>query len=160
MASRLVAERIEAGYGAVRVLHGLSIRVEPGEGVVLLGSNGNGKSTLIKCIMGIVRPSSGAIYLERDGERIDLVGRSPQDVVELGIALVPEGRRLFPMLTVEENLVLGAYRRSARARLAANLEFVYGVFPTLKQRRAQSVNSVNEKKRASSSAQRPPLSSS
>ena len=141
--NRLVAEGIEAGYGAVRVLHGLSIRVEQGEGVVLLGSNGNGKSTLIKCIMGIVRPTAGAIYIERDGERVDLVGRSPQQVVELGIALVPEGRRLFPTLTVEENLILGAYRRGARTRLAHNLEFVYEGFPRLKQRRGQAAGSMS-----------------
>ena len=143
MANRLIASGIEAGYGAVRVLHGLSIRVEQGEGVVLLGSNGNGKSTLIKCIMGIVRPTAGTIYLERDGERIDLVGRSPQQVVDLGIALVPEGRRLFPTLTVEENLILGAYRQGARAKLSDNLEFVYEVFPRLKQRRTQSAGSMS-----------------
>jgi branched-chain amino acid transport system ATP-binding protein len=143
LANRLVADGIEAGYGAVRVLHGLSIRVEQGEGVVLLGSNGNGKSTLIKCIMGIVRPTAGTIYLERDGERIDLVGRSPQQVVELGIALVPEGRRLFPTLTVEENLILGAYRQGARAKLSSNLEFVYEVFPRLKQRRTQTAGSMS-----------------
>jgi branched-chain amino acid transport system ATP-binding protein len=143
LANRLVADGIEAGYGAVRVLHGLSIHVEQGEGVVLLGSNGNGKSTLIKCIMGIVRPTAGTIYLEHDGERIDLVGKSPQQVVELGIALVPEGRRLFPTLTVEENLILGAYRQGARARLATNLEFVYEVFPPLKQRRGQSAGSMS-----------------
>ena len=143
MANRLVAQGIEAGYGAVRVLHGLSIRVEEGEGVVLLGSNGNGKSTLIKCIMGIVRPSAGAIYLERDGERIDLVGKSPQQVVDLGIALVPEGRRLFPTLTVEENLILGAYRQGARTKLSSNLEFVYEVFPPLRQRRTQSAGSMS-----------------
>jgi branched-chain amino acid transport system ATP-binding protein len=135
LANRLVADGIEAGYGAVRVLHGLSIRVEQGEGVVLLGSNGNGKSTLIKC--------AGTIYLERDGERIDLVGRSPQQVVELGIALVPEGRRLFPTLTVEENLILGAYRQGARAKLSSNLEFVYEVFPRLKQRRTQTAGSMS-----------------
>jgi len=143
LANRLVADAIEAGYGAVRVLYGLTVRVEEGEGVVLLGSNGNGKSTLIKCIMGIVRPTAGSIYLERDGERIDLVGRTPQQIVELGIALVPEGRRLFPTLTVEENLILGAYRRGARPRLARNLEFVYEVFPRLRQRRAQSAGSMS-----------------
>lgn len=143
MGNRLIADGIEAGYGAVRVLHGLSIRVEQGEGVVLLGSNGNGKSTLIKCIMGIVRPTAGSIYLERDGERFDLVGMSPQQVVGLGIALVPEGRRLFPTLTVEENLILGAYRQGARPKLAGNLEFVYEVFPRLKQRRTQTAGSMS-----------------
>jgi branched-chain amino acid transport system ATP-binding protein len=139
--SRLVVESLEAGYGSVRVLHGVSINVEHGESVVLLGSNGNGKSTLIKCVMGIVSPTAGRIRFERDGESIDLAGKSPQEIVGLGIALVPEGRRLFPMLTVEENLLLGAYRSAARAKLAANLAFVFEVFPALKERRRQLASS-------------------
>ena len=143
MASRLIVENVEAGYGAVRVLHGVSVHVEQGESVVLLGSNGNGKSTLIKCITGIVRPTSGKIWLEVDGERIDLVGRSPQAIVDLGIALVPEGRRLFPTLSVEENLMLGAYRPGARAKLAGNLEFIFEVFPVLAERRHQLAGSMS-----------------
>jgi branched-chain amino acid transport system ATP-binding protein len=141
--SRLVVESLEAGYGSVRVLHGVSINVEHGESVVLLGSNGNGKSTLIKCVMGIVSPTAGRIRFERDGESIDLAGKSPQEIVGLGIALVPEGRRLFPMLTVEENLLLGAYRSAARAKLAANLAFVFAVFPALKERRRQLASSMS-----------------
>jgi branched-chain amino acid transport system ATP-binding protein len=141
--SRLVVESLEAGYGSVRVLHGVSINVEHGESVVLLGSNGNGKSTLIKCVMGIVSPTAGRIRFERDGESIDLAGKSPQEIVGLGIALVPEGRRLFPMLTVEENLLLGAYRSAARAKLAANLAFVFEVFPALKERRRQLASSMS-----------------
>ncbi len=143
MESKLVVESLEAGYGSVHVLHGVSIVVEHGESVVLLGSNGNGKSTLIKCIMGIVAPTAGRVRFERDGESIDLAGRSPQEIVELGIALVPEGRRLFPMLSVEENLMLGAYRKAARARLDANLEFVFEVFPALKARRRQLAGSMS-----------------
>jgi branched-chain amino acid transport system ATP-binding protein len=143
LASRLIVENVEAGYGAVRVLHGVSIHVEQGESVVLLGSNGNGKSTLIKCIMGIVQPSSGRIALEVDGARIDLAGRSPQAIVDLGIALVPEGRRLFPTLSVEENLMLGAYRQGARAKLAGNLEFMFEVFPVLAERRNQLAGSMS-----------------
>ncbi len=143
MESKLVVESLEAGYGSVHVLHGVSIVVEHGESVVLLGSNGNGKSTLIKCIMGIVVPTAGRVRFERDGESIDLAGRSPQEIVELGIALVPEGRRLFPMLSVEENLMLGAYRKAARARLDANLEFVFEVFPALKARRRQLAGSMS-----------------
>ena len=143
MASRLIVENLEAGYGAVRVLHGVSVHVEQGESVVLLGSNGNGKSTLIKCIMGIVQPSSGRIALDVDGERIDLAGRSPQAIVDLGIALVPEGRRLFPTLSVEENLMLGAYRQGARAKLAGNLEFIFEVFPVLAERRHQLAGSMS-----------------
>jgi branched-chain amino acid transport system ATP-binding protein len=141
--SRLVVESLEAGYGSVRVLHGVSINVEHGESVVLLGSNGNGKSTLIKCVMGIVSPTAGRIRFERDGESIDLAGKSPQEIVGLGIALVPEGRRLFPMLTVEENLLLGAYRCAARAKLAANLAFVFEVFPALMERRRQLASSMS-----------------
>ena len=142
--SRIVVENVEAGYGSVRVLHGVSVHVDSGETVALLGTNGNGKSTLIHCIMGIVEPTAGTIVLETDdGARIDLVGRSPQEIVELGISLVPEGRRLFPLLTVEENLMLGAYRRSARERIAANLDFSFEAFPVLRERRRQLAGSMS-----------------
>jgi branched-chain amino acid transport system ATP-binding protein len=143
LANRLVANLVEAGYGSVRVLHGVSIVVDPGETVVLLGSNGNGKSTLIKCITGIVQPTSGEIYFERDGERINLVGKSPQEIVDLGIALVPEGRRLFPKLTVEENLLLGAFRTEARAKIDSNLAFVFEAFPPLRERRNQLAGNMS-----------------
>lgn len=142
--SRIVIENIEAGYGSVRVLHGVSINVEAGETVALLGTNGNGKSTLIKCLMGMVAPTSGSVTLETDeGEKIDLIGKSPQDIVELGIALVPEGRRLFPRLTVEENLMLGAYRESAREHIDTNLEFSFEAFPVLADRRRQLAGSMS-----------------
>jgi len=142
--SRIVVVDIEAGYGSVRVLHGVSVQVDSGETVALLGTNGNGKSTLINCIMGIVEPTAGSITLETDdGESIDLVGRTPQEIVELGISLVPEGRRLFPLLTVEENLMLGAYRKSARQRIAANLEFSFEAFPVLGERRRQLAGSMS-----------------
>src|SRR3990170_3793001 len=134
---------IEAGYGNVRVLHGVSISVNDGETVVLLGSNGNGKSTLIKCIAGLVAPTAGSVVLKIDGEETSLVGRTPQDIVGLGVALVPEGRRLFPALTVEENLMLGAYRKAARRNIAANLDFVLTTFPVLAQRRNQLAGSMS-----------------
>ena len=127
----------------MRVLHGVSLKVEPGETVVLLGSNGNGKSTLIKCITGIVQPTSGEIWFERDGERIDLVGRTPEEIVDLGIALVPEGRRLFPKLTVEENLLLGAFRAGARAKIAGSLDLVFETFPVLRERRNQLAGNMS-----------------
>jgi len=117
--------------------------VEDGETVVLLGTNGNGKSTLIKCIMGIVRPERGEIYLERDGKRIDLIGRSPEEIVHLGVALVPEGRRLFPKLTVEENLMLGAFRGDARRDIEKNLAFCFEAFPVLYQRKRQFAGSMS-----------------
>jgi branched-chain amino acid transport system ATP-binding protein len=134
---------VEAGYGAVRVLHGVSIEVNDGETVALLGTNGNGKSTLMKCIMGIARPDAGEILLEEDGRETSLVGRSPEEIVSLGIALVPEGRRLFPKLTVEENLLLGAYRQAARADLGRNLEFCLDAFPVLRARRRQLAGSMS-----------------
>jgi branched-chain amino acid transport system ATP-binding protein len=134
---------MHAAYGAVRVLEDVSLEVRPGETVVLLGTNGNGKSTLMKCIMGILRPRTGSIQVQIDGERHELIGRSTEDIVELGIALVPEGRRLFPMLTVEENLMLGAFRRLARARLKQNYEFCCEIFPVLAERRRQLAGSLS-----------------
>ena len=143
MASRIVARNVDAGYGAVRVLHGVSIEVREGETVALLGTNGNGKSTLIKCIMGMVAPEAGEVFLETDGRRVDLTRRSTEEIVGLGIALVPEGRRLFPKLSVEENLLLGAYRKAARADIARNLAFVYDTFPLLRGRRRQLAGSMS-----------------
>lgn len=143
LANSLTISNVEAGYGSVRVLHGVSITVEGGETVVLLGSNGNGKSTLIKCITGLVEPDVGEIIFESDGEKINLVGKSPEEIVDLGVAMVPEGRRLFPDLSVEENLTLGAYRPAARAKLSDNLEFVYAAFPRLLERRGQLAGSMS-----------------
>jgi len=138
-----VVRNVDAGYGAVRVLHDVSIEVRDGETVALLGTNGNGKSTLIKCIMGMVRPEAGEIFLETDGTRVDLTRKSTEEIVGLGIALVPEGRRLFPKLTVEENLLLGAYRPAARADIAANLQFAFEAFPVLAGRRRQLAGSMS-----------------
>jgi branched-chain amino acid transport system ATP-binding protein len=134
---------VHAGYGAVRVLHGVSIEVRDGETVALLGTNGNGKSTLLKCIMGMVTPEAGEIVLETDGTRIDLTRKTTEEIVGLGIALVPEGRRLFPKLSVEENLLLGAYRPEARADIAANLDFSFEAFPVLAERRRQLAGSMS-----------------
>ncbi len=143
MASSLTISAIHAAYGAVRVLDDVSITVGGGETVTLLGTNGNGKSTLMKCIMGMVRPSQGSIVAEIDGVKHDLVGRTTEEIVDLGIALVPEGRRLFPKLTVEENLLLGAYRPTARRELARNLEVCFDTFPRLAERRGQLAGSMS-----------------
>ena len=143
MASSLSIAGIDAGYGAVRVLEDVSLRVAPGETVVLLGTNGNGKSTLMKCVMGIMTPIRGSIVAEIDGEQIDLVGRSTEAIVDLGITLVPEGRRLFPKLTVEENLLLGAFRPLARAEIARNRDMSYATFPALRERRRQLAGSLS-----------------
>lgn len=143
MANNLTVRNVEAGYGSVRVLHGVSMTVSDGETVVLLGSNGNGKSTLIKCIIGIVKPSAGEITVEINGATTSLIGKSPEEVVDLGIALVPEGRRLFPALSVEENLNLGAFRPAARQSLAESLDFVFTAFPVLAERRKQLAGSMS-----------------
>jgi branched-chain amino acid transport system ATP-binding protein len=143
LASSLYVTALDAGYGAVRVLEDVSLSVEPGQTVVLLGTNGNGKSTLMKCVMGIVPPTAGSITAEVDGERYDLVGRSTEEIVDLGITLVPEGRRLFPKLTVEENLLLGAFRSLARAEIGRNLDSSYETFPVLRERRRQLSGSLS-----------------
>ena len=143
MANSIHVEGVHAAYGSVRVLDDVSLVVRGGETVVLLGTNGNGKSTLMKSIMGIVRPSAGRIEVEIDGKRHSLVGRATEDIVDLGIALVPEGRRLFPRLTVEENLLLGAFRPAARARISDNLAFCFECFPRLAERRSQLAGSLS-----------------
>ncbi|HEY2228502.1 MAG TPA: ABC transporter ATP-binding protein [Xanthobacteraceae bacterium] len=143
MANSLAIESIDAAYGAVRVLDRVSMTVDAGETVALLGTNGNGKSTLMKCIMGIVRPRAGRIVAQIDGVSHDLVGLATEAIVDLGIALVPEGRRLFPRLTVEENLLLGAFRRKARAAMKANLKFCFEAFPRLAERRRQLAGSLS-----------------
>ncbi|MFL5052316.1 MAG: ABC transporter ATP-binding protein [Xanthobacteraceae bacterium] len=143
MDNSLRLEGIDAAYGQVRVLEDVSLNVAAGKTVVLLGTNGNGKSTLIKCIMGIVRPKAGRIVARIDGAEHDLVGRTTEDIVELGIALVPEGRRLFPKLTVEENLLLGAFRATARTQIKRNREFCFELFPRLAERRGQLAGSMS-----------------
>jgi branched-chain amino acid transport system ATP-binding protein len=134
---------LSAGYGAVRALRGVSLDVGHGETVALLGTNGNGKSTLMKCVMGLVRAAEGSIVLEHDGERIDLTAKQPQEIVALGVVMVPEGRRLFPRLTVSENLQLGAYRRHARGAIARNLALCYEAFPVLRERAGQLAGSLS-----------------
>ena len=143
MASSLAIAGVHAAYGAVRVINGVSLGIGAGETVVLLGTNGNGKSTLMKCIMGIVRPSAGSIIAEIDGVHHDLIGRTTEEIVDLGIALVPEGRRLFPRLAVEENLLLGAFRRAARRELARNLQMCFETFPRLAERRGVLAGSLS-----------------
>jgi branched-chain amino acid transport system ATP-binding protein len=143
LANSLRVEGLSAGYGAVQVLDGISLGVDDGETVTLLGTNGNGKSTLMKCIMGIVPLTKGRITAVVDGVDHDLAGRAPEDIVNLGIVLVPEGRRLFPRLSVEENLLLGAYRRTARAEIARNLALCFEAFPILAERRTQLAGSMS-----------------
>src|SRR5215510_7977307 len=143
LALSLAIEGLDAGYGAVKALRGVTLHVEAGETVALLGTNGNGKSTLMKCIMGLVRPDRGRLALSIDGVAHDLARLSPEAIVDLGVALVPEGRRLFPKLTVTENLMLGAFRKAARSTIDGNLALVFDTFPVLKERRSQLAGTMS-----------------
>jgi len=143
LALELAIRGVEAGYAAVRALHGVSITVAAGSTVALLGTNGNGKSTLMKCVMGMVRPTKGSVLLTIDGATHDLTRLSTEEIVNLGVAMVPEGRRLFPKLTVEENLLLGAFRPLARGEIAKNRAFCFEIFPVLAERRRQLAGSMS-----------------
>ena len=130
---------LEASYGAVRALRGVSLDVAEGAVVAILGANGAGKSTTLKSISGMIKPSAGSI--EYDGERID--GRTPNQIVRLGIAQVPEGRKIFKDLNVFENLRMGAYSRKDTAGIAADLDMVSELFPILKERAKQLGGSLS-----------------
>lgn len=143
MANSIVIENVHAGYGGVRVLNDVSLDVARGETVALLGTNGNGKSTLIKCIMGVLRPSAGRVLLNIDGKTYDVAKLATEELVNLGVTLVPEGRRLFPKLSVEENLLLGAYRAAARAALKDTMALCFDLFPVLRERRRQLAGSMS-----------------
>ncbi len=129
----LELEKVHARYGAITALRGISIQVSKGELVALLGVNGAGKSTTLATIAGVMHPWQGSILFE--GEPI--AGKSPEQVARLGISLVPEGRDIFPSLTVEENLRLGAYTRKEKIEYRRNLEEVFDLFPVLKERLQQ-----------------------
>ena len=143
MALSLAIEGLDAGYGAVKALRGVTLNVEAGETVALLGTNGNGKSTLMKCIMGLVRPERGRVSLSIDGKAHDLTKLSTEAIVDLGVALVPEGRRLFPKLTVVENLMLGAFRKVARSAIERNLALAFETFPALRERQHQLAGTMS-----------------
>jgi len=135
----LQVNKINVFYGEAQALWDVSFTVNRGEIVTLVGSNGAGKSTTLKCISGLVPPRSGEIILE--GTRID---RLPAyRLVELGIAQIPEGRRLWPGLTVRENLELGAYTRAARAVRQQTMEWVFSLFPRLKERSSQQAGTLS-----------------
>ncbi len=143
MALSLAINDLDAGYGAVKALRGVSLHVDAGETVALLGTNGNGKSTLMKCIAGLVRPQRGSMVLTIDGNAHDLTKLSAEAIVDLGVAMVPEGRRLFPRLTVLENLMLGAFRKAARQNIDRNLALAFETFPALKEREKQLAGTMS-----------------
>jgi branched-chain amino acid transport system ATP-binding protein len=121
-------------YGNIHALKGISVSVDAGEIVSLIGANGAGKSTTLKTISGLLRPRQGEIWF--DGKRID--GTTPHDIVALGISQAPEGRRIFPRMTVLENLEMGAFQREKGPEVEADFERVYTLFPRLKERLSQN----------------------
>jgi branched-chain amino acid transport system ATP-binding protein len=130
---------VQAGYGPITALRGLDLEVHAGELVCLIGANGAGKSSTLRTISGLLRPSAGRVLFE--GQEIH--GRAPADILEAGIAHCPEGRRVFPFLTVQENLEMGAYVRRDRRAIAADVERVCAHFPILAERRRQMAGTLS-----------------
>ena len=135
----LEVDNVDACYGDLQALWGVSLRVEKGEVVALIGSNGAGKSTLLRTISGVMKPKSGRIMFE--GVRLD--GTEKHRIVELGVALVPEGRRLFPDMTVFENLEMGAFVHRARKQKDETLEWIFSAFPILGRRVNQAAGTLS-----------------
>ena len=135
----LEIQGLSAGYGGVQILRDVTLTVHAGEIATLVGSNGAGKSTLLNTVCGIIRPRSGHVLL--DGK--DITGRASEAIVALGITQVPEGRRLFPHMTVRENLILGAYRRRDADGVRRDLAWIYALFPILEQRQRQPAGSMS-----------------
>jgi branched-chain amino acid transport system ATP-binding protein len=126
-------------YGTVEAVKGVSFHLDAGEMISLIGANGAGKSTILRSLTGLVQPSAGAITFENTS----LVGLSPHQIIRMGIGHVPEGRRLFPKMTVLENLRMGAYLQRSKAEVAATLERIYEHFPILKERGQQRAGSLS-----------------
>jgi len=126
-------EKLNAGYGSIQVLHDVSLEVKKGEVVTLIGANNSGKSTLLRTIVGLHKPSSGTINFNG----ADLANLDPHKIVNMGVVVVPEGRGLFPEMTVQENLLLGSYSQRVRRERQDSFETVYQLFPVLKERRKQ-----------------------
>jgi branched-chain amino acid transport system ATP-binding protein len=130
---------IDAGYGTFQALFGVALEVKAGEAVAVIGPNGAGKTTLMRVISGLIRPTAGRISMEG----VDLLATSAHRILQLGIAHVPESRRLFARMTVEDNLRMGAFIPAARAKFQQRLAFVYDLFPRLKERRTQFAGTMS-----------------
>lgn len=135
----LVIENLSVSYGAIRALHGVSLQVEAGSIVTLIGSNGAGKSTTLRTVSGLIRPQEGRITYE--GERID--GQPAHRIVARGLCHVPEGRMVFANLTVRENLMMGAYLQRDAAAIARERDYVFSVFPRLAEREKQQAGTLS-----------------
>ncbi len=130
---------VRAGYGSFQALFDVSLEVRHGEAVGVIGPNGAGKTTLMRVISGLIRPTAGSIVIER----VDLLATPPHRIVEVGIAHVPESRRLFPRMTVEDNLKMGGFLPAARPKVRRRFDFVYELFPLLRERRRQLAGSMS-----------------
>ena len=135
----LELKSVDAGYGSFHALFGVNLDVKAGEAVGVIGPNGAGKTTLMRVISGLIRPTKGSIAMQGT----NVLATPAHKIVELGIAHVPENRRLFPRLTVEDNLKMGAYMPAARARYAERLDFVFDLFPRMKERRHQLAGTMS-----------------
>jgi branched-chain amino acid transport system ATP-binding protein len=135
----LELKSIDAGYGSFQALFGIDLEVRAGEAVGVIGPNGAGKTTLMRVISGLIRPRSGALTMQGT----NVLSTPPHRIVSLGIAHVPENRRLFPRLSVEDNLRMGCFMPEARARHDERLEFVFGLFPRMKERRHQLAGTMS-----------------
>jgi branched-chain amino acid transport system ATP-binding protein len=136
--SLIKVENLAAGYGLVEVLRNISLEINQGEVVAVLGSNGVGKTTLNNCLSGLIKPNNGKISFEDEV----ISNKSPEEIVDMGLIHVPEGRKLFPNLTVKDNLELGSYRRGKSNR-ASNLENVLDIFPKLSERISQTAGTLS-----------------
>jgi branched-chain amino acid transport system ATP-binding protein len=135
----LALENLQVSYGGIRAVKGIDLAVEQGETVCLIGANGAGKTTTLKAITGLVRAAGGRIV--HDG--VDITAMKPHQIARRALALVPEGRGIFSQLTIEENLAMGAYARSDRAGIAADVERAFALFPRLKERRSQVAGTLS-----------------
>ena len=135
----LRVDNLESYYGPIQAIRGASLEVRRGQLVTVLGANGAGKTTLLKTICGVMDPEKGTVRFEAD----DITGIEPDVVVRKGMAHVPEGREVFPLLTVAENIAMGAYTRSDAAEIGADEEMVYSYFPILKERRTQPAGTLS-----------------
>ncbi|GAB6406087.1 ABC transporter ATP-binding protein [Pseudomonas sp. MHK4] len=135
----LKLDNIHCGYGGTEILRGVSFEVNAGEVVTIVGANGAGKTTTLRSLCGIVTPSRGTIEFE--GQRID--GNRPDQIVDAGLTLIPEGRQLFPFISVRDNLLMGAYKRSARAGYKKRLDDVLDLFPRVRERLDQNAGTLS-----------------
>ena len=139
MSALLEVRDLEAGYGEVQVLWGVSLKVEAGRMTTLVGANGAGKTTTMRAIMGVIRPTAGEVRFQDE----DVTRRTPHEKAQMGLVLVPEGRQLFYDMSVEENLEMGAYSPRARRKLDENLKRVYAFFPRLEERKKQRAGTLS-----------------